>query len=304
MELRHLHYFVAVADTLHFGQAAETLHISQPPLSRQIALLEEELGVTLFERSRRHVRLTAAGERLRRDALDILSSVERAKRNALAAGLGESGTLSVGFMFAAAYSVVPQLTRAYTSAYPQVEVRLRESIPTLLADDLRAGDADVGIMYPPAQRDGLALRTVYREPLVVALPSWHPLAATGTCEIAQLRDESFIISPRKASAYIYDLIVGHCEDAGFTPRIRLETNFQQTIVNLVGQGLGIALVHRSIASTRPAHVTFCELADAPNVDVVLTWSNNNHNPCIDTFAQIAEEVWRVHLSEACPPAPA
>lgn len=298
MELRHLHYFVALADTLHFGQAAETLHISQPPLSRQIALLEQELGVRLFERSRRYVRLTTAGERLRRDAAEILAAVERAKRNALAAGLGENGSLSVGFMFAAAYSVVPPLTRAYTSAYPQVELSLSESIPTLLADDLRSGQADVAIMYPPSMREGLTLRTVFREPLVVALPVWHPLATGGMCDVSQLRDESFIISPRKASPYIYDTIVGHCKAHGFTPRIRLETNFQQTIVNLVGQGLGIALVHRSIAATRPTHVVFCELFDAPSVEVVLTWDTDNHNPCIDTFAQIADEIWRIQRSEA------
>lgn len=290
MELRHLHYFSVLADTLHFGRAAELLHISQPPLSRQIALLEQELGVTLFERSRRSVRLTAAGERLRKEAREILHAVDRAKRNTQAASLGESGTLSVGFMFAAAYSVVPPLTRAYTSAFPQVELKLSESIPTLLSDDLRAGEIDLGIMYPPRDTEQLTVRSVYREPLVVALPTSHPLADQAVLHIEQLRDQSFIISPRKASPYIYDTIVEHCLAHGFSPKIRLETNFQQTIVNLVGQGLGIALVHRSIGTARPARVVFKELADAPQVEVTLTWNSNNHNPCVQTFAQTAVDI--------------
>lgn len=292
MELRHLHYFAVLAETLHFGRAADLLHISQPPLSRQILLLEQELGVTLFERSRRSVRLTAAGERLRRDAREILAAVDRAKRNTQAASLGENGTLGVGFMFAAAYSVVPALTRAYTSAYPQVELTLSETIPTLLNEELRSGAIDVGIMYPPRNTDQLSMRTVFQEPLVVALPTGHPLAAQTVISIESLRDQSFIISPRKASAYIYDTIVEHCQAHGFSPKIRLETNFQQTIVNLVGQDLGIALVHRSIATARPVGVVFRELAEAPSVEVVLTWSSNNHNPCVATFAQAATDIWQ------------
>jgi DNA-binding transcriptional LysR family regulator len=292
MELRHLHYFSVLADTLHFGRAAERLHISQPPLSRQIVLLEQELGVTLFERSRRSVRLTAAGERLKVEAHEILDSVERAKRNTKAASLGERGTLSVGFMFAAAYSVVPPLTRAYTSAFPLVELRLSESVTPLLIDNLRAGEIDLGIMYPPRDAERLTVRPVFREPLVVALPANHPLAALPILEVGQLRDQSFIISPRKASPYIYDTIVDHCQGHGFTPKIRLETNFQQTIVNLVAQDIGIALVHRSIGSSRPANVVFKELADAPFVDVTLTWNSNNRNPCVETFAQTALDLWQ------------
>ncbi|MCY0388976.1 LysR family transcriptional regulator [Robbsia sp. Bb-Pol-6] len=291
MELRHLQYFVTLANTLHFGRAAAKLHISQPPLSRQIALLEDELGVQLFNRSTRNVQLSLAGKQFLIDSTDILAAVERARRNALAAGAGSPGTLSVGFMFAAAYSVVPSLTRAYTSNFPDVELKLSESIPTLLIDDIRNGRTDVAIMYPPENSDGLVVRTVYREPLVAALPAGHALASRKSINVEDLRHEGFLISPRGASPYIYDTIVGHCKRSGFTPRIRLETNFQQTIVSLVGQHLGVALVHRSIQTARPAHVVFKPLDSTPIVEVALVWSRDNRNACIDTFSQSAERMW-------------
>jgi DNA-binding transcriptional LysR family regulator len=291
MELRHLQYFAVLGETLHFGRAAERLHISQPPLSRQIALLEEELGVVLLDRTRRTVKLSAAGERFLQDAKEILASVERAKRNALTASLGHSGSLSVGFMFAAAYSVVPPITRAYTSEFPGVDVHLSESIPRLLTQDIRESHTDVAIMYPPSDLEGLETRTVFSEPLVVALPAEHPLARrSGTLDAAQLRNESFLISPRVAAPYIYDAIVSHCQRYGFTPKIRLETNYQQTIVNLVGQGIGVALVHRSMKTARPSNVKFRTLANPPYVDVNVTWNRLNHNPCIQTFVALAQKL--------------
>jgi len=293
MELRHLHYFAVLGETLHFGRAAERLHISQPPLSRQIALLEQELGVVLLERNRRTVKLSAAGERFLLDAKAILASVERAKKNALTASLGNSGTLSVGFMFAAAYSVVPPITRAYTSQFPGVDMHLMESIPRLLMQEIRESSTDVAIMYPPGDLDGLKTRRIFSEPLVVALPADHPLArGTGALDAARLRDESFLISPRVAAPYIYDAIVSHCERAGFHPKIRLETNYQQTIVNLVGQGIGVALVHRSMKTARPDNVKFRALANPPVVDVNATWNVRNHNPCIETFVAVAEQLGR------------
>ncbi|PLZ01275.1 LysR family transcriptional regulator [Burkholderia sp. WAC0059] len=289
MELRHLHYFVVLAETLHFARAAERLHISQPPLSRQIALLEEELGVVLLHRTRRSVRLSAAGERFLLDAREILASVERARRNALTASLGHSGSLSVGFMFATAYSVLPPITRAYTSEFPGVDVHLTESIPRLLTQAVREGNTDVAIMYPPEDAEGLETRTVFREPLVVALPAEHALARrSGAIDAAELRNESFLISPRQAAPYIYDSIVSHCQRCGFTPKIRLETNYQQTIVNLVGQGLGVALVHRSMKTARPLRVKFRPLVEPPFVEVNVTWNRLNRNPCIQTFVELAQ----------------
>jgi len=298
MELRQLRYFVVLAETLHFGRAASLLHISQPPLSRQIAMLEEELGVVLFQRTQRSVQLTAAGQRFYGDARSVLATLDRARSHARAAELGDAGTLSAGFMFAVACSVLPILTRAYAAAFPRIEVKLRETIPTTLAEDLRSGKLDVGIMYSSDATDELCTETIFREPLVAALPAGHRLESRSAISVAELKDDSFIISPREASPYIYNTITEHCRQAGFMPQVRLETNFQQTIVNLVGQRLGVALVHNSMRSTHADNVKFIPLLRAPFIDVALVWSAATTNPCVARFRQIAQHLGLTEQTDA------
>lgn len=290
MELRQLRYFVVLAETLHFGRAARILHISQPPLSRQIAMLESELGVVLFERTRRNVQLSAAGRRFYRDAKTALATVDQARAHATAANLGEEGTLVTGFMFAAAYSILPTLTRAYAFAFPRVTLKLSENIPTSLVNDLRAGKVDVGIMYPSDAGVELETRTIFREPLVAVLPEDHPLAERRAISASELRGDDFIISPQDASPFIYNTIVEHCRRSGFTPHIRLETNYQQTIVNLVGQGLGVALVHSSMQTSHADNVRFIPLLQPPYIDVALVWSADTVNPCVGRFIEIADQL--------------
>lgn len=292
IELRHLHYFVVLAETLHYGRAAEQLHISQPPLSRQIALMESSLGVALFERTRRSVRLTRAGERLYRDARDILQAVEQAKRNAVSASKGEDGTISVGFMMSSAYNVLPALTRTYAAAYPQVDMKLTEWLPNLLVESVRAGRTDVGVMYRPEDCSGLETRTVYREALVAVLPHTHRLVNAEAVAAADLAGESFVTFPHEIAPVVRDMIDNYCRRAGFTPRVRLETNLQQTIINLVAEGLGVAMVPISMRTVHPEHAVFRPLRNAPVVEVALLWSQHNHNPCVQTFAKNADAVWR------------
>jgi DNA-binding transcriptional LysR family regulator len=298
MELRQLRYFVVLAETLHFGRAANLLHISQPPLSRQIAMLEEELGVVLFERTQRSVRLTAAGQRFNRDARSVLATLDQARAHARAAEVGEAGVLCAGFMFAVACSVLPVLTRAFAAAFPRIEVKLKETIPTDLAAELRCGRLDVGIMYSSDASGELCTETIFREPLVAALPAGHRLAARSAISIGELRDDPFIISPREASPFIHDTITDHCRQAGFQPRVRMETNFQQTIVNLVGQRLGVALVHSSMRSTRVDNVQFVPLLHAPHIDVALVWNAATSNPCVSRFIHTAQNIGLSEPSEA------
>ncbi|BET13544.1 LysR family transcriptional regulator [Pandoraea sputorum] len=298
MELRQLRYFVVLAETLHFGRAANLLHISQPPLSRQIAMLEEELGVVLFQRTQRSVALTAAGQRFYRDARSVLATLDQARSHARAAEVGDSGMLCAGFMFAVACSVLPVLTRAFAAAFPRIEVKLKESIPTDLAAELRCGKVDVGIMYSSDASVELCTETIFREPLVAALPAGHRLAARSAISVGELRDDAFIISPREASPFIHNTITDHCRQAGFSPRVRLETNFQQTIVNLVGQRLGVALVHSSMRSTRAENVQFVPLLHAPHIDVALVWSATSSNPCVQRFVQTAQNIGLFEPSDA------
>jgi DNA-binding transcriptional LysR family regulator len=164
IELRHLTYFRTVAETLHFGRAAALLHISQPPLTRQIAALEKELGAQLFDRSKRAIQLTAAGKYFYRDTTEIFKALERAKRNVASSSTGQSGALKVGFMMSSAYNILPAVTRHYSAAYPEVDMRLSEYVPNLLATDIEDEKIDVGIMYRPEDCRRLDSHTIYAEP--------------------------------------------------------------------------------------------------------------------------------------------
>jgi DNA-binding transcriptional LysR family regulator len=287
IELRHLEYFRTLAETLHFGRAAERLHISQPPLSRQIALLEQELGVKLFDRSRRRVELTDAGQRFYLDTGTVFAAFEQAKRNALAAARGEAGALSVGFMMSTAYSVTPAITRRYAAQYPQVKIKLTETLPMDLAGDIASGQKDVAIMYRPQDCTGLETQTVYREEMMLVLPPGHALLDHEVVAPEQLAGEPFIIVPRHIAPALHDMIVSYCLQHGVTPNIAMEINLQQTIVNLVGEGMGIAIVPRSMRNMRLATTTFRPLKNAPIIEVVAVWKHDNHNPCISSFIESA-----------------
>ncbi|NBA97633.1 LysR family transcriptional regulator [Pseudomonas sp. R5(2019)] len=289
IELRHLQYFRTLAETLHFGRAAERLHISQPPLSRQIALLEEELGVKLFDRSRRRVELTEAGQRFYLDTATVFAAFEQAKRNALAAARGAAGELSVGFMMSTAYSVTPVITRRYAAQYPQVTLKLTETLPLDLAQDISDGNKDVAIMYRPQDCSGLETVTLYREEMTVVLPPGHRLLEQPLIDPTELAGETFIIVPRRIAPALHDMIFNYCLQHGVTPNIGLEINMQQTIVNLVGEGLGIAIVPRSMRNMRLATTTFRPLRDAPLIEVVAVWKADNHNPCIAPFIESAQQ---------------
>ncbi|PUA17134.1 LysR family transcriptional regulator [Glaciimonas sp. PCH181] len=291
IELRHLTYFRTVAETLHFGRAAGLLHISQPPLTRQIAALERELGVMLFDRSRRNVQLTQAGQNFYKDTAEIFNALDRAKRNAVSTSAGKSGALMVGFMMSSAYNILPSVTRHYSAAYPEVDMQLTEYVPNLLAIDIKENKCDVGIMYRPEDCAGLDSRTIYCEPLVLVLPKNHRLASSEMISPKDLASESFISIPRTIAPVVYDLIVDYCRVNGFSPRIKLATNLQQTIVNLVGEGLGVAMVPSSMQAMHLETTVFKRMTDAPMVEVAVIWNKENRNPCLRTFVETAEEVW-------------
>ncbi|WP_017452388.1 LysR family transcriptional regulator [Herbaspirillum rubrisubalbicans] len=292
IELRHLLYFRTVAETLHFGRAAALLHISQPPLTRQIAALEKELGAQLFDRSKRAIQLTAAGKHFYRDSTEIFKALERAKRNVAASSSGKLGALKVGFMMSSAYNILPALTRHYSAAYPDVDLRMSEYLPNLLATDLEDEKVDVGIMYRPEDCRRLDSHTIYAEPLLAVLPRGHRLAGKPAISAAELAEDAFISIPRAIAPVVFDLILQHCQLHGFRPRIVLETNLQQTIVNLVGEGLGVALVPTSMQAMHLESTVFKPLIGAPMVEVAVVWNKDNSNPCIGTFVQTAVEVWQ------------
>lgn len=286
--LNQLRYFCVVAELRHFGRAAERLHMSQPPLSRQIAALERDLGVVLLERTSKGVILTPAGERLLADAKNVLLLADQAKRNAVAVGQGEAGRLTVGFTMCAAYSLVPQLVRNFKKKFPRVELHLREMMPSTLKRDLGEGTIDAAINFPDDDVEAFATHSLIREPLDLVLPDTHALARVKSVAVERLADEPFLIVPRHQVAVLHDSIVQRCQAAGFTPKVGLEVYLQQTIINFVAEGLGVAFVPASMRRSQIKGATFKRVADPPMVEQMLFWSSANKNPCLAGFLTMCE----------------
>lgn len=283
MDIKPLRYFVALAETRHFGRAAARLHLSQPPLSRQLAALEADLGVRLVERSPHSVALTAAGERFYRDAQAILAALEQAGHNARAAAAGTTGTLTIGFTMCAAYSVVPRYARTFGSAFPEVTLQLREVVSNDLAAQVLNGQIDAAIMFPGPAEKGLVSRRLVTEPLCVALSREHPKSRMRTLKIAQLAGEPFVLAAAEVAPTLRAAIVEHCREGGFAPDVRFEVQLQQTVLSLVNEGVGVALLPASMSKVQLEGVVFRKLANAPLIDQVLLWSSANRNPCLQTF---------------------
>lgn len=288
--LNQLRYFCVVAELRHFGRAAERLHMSQPPLSRQIAALERDLGTALLERTSKGVTLTAAGERLLADAKHVLQMADQAKRNAVAVGRGEAGRLTVGFTMCAAYSVVPLLVRNFKKRFPRIDLHLREMMPSMLKRDLGEGTIDAAINFPDEDVEAFATHSLIREPLDLVLPDTHPLARAKSVAVERLADESFLIVPRHQVAVLHDTIVERCRLAGFTPKVGLEVYLQQTIINFVAEGLGVAFVPASMRRSQIRGATFKHIVDPPMVEQMLFWSPVNKNPCLAGFLSVCQSL--------------
>lgn len=288
MDLNALRCFLAVADTLHFGRAAARLHMSQPPLSRRIAALEIELGVILFERSSRSVRLTTAGHDLRTNAARIVDQLHSAADSARACAAGHRGRLQIGFAMYAAWNVLPELVRRYDRQSPAVTLELEETLPKHLQTALSEGAIDAGIGFPAPLSSRIRYRAMYREALCVALPRDHALAHGRRVAVADLAPEAFVTFPRSTAPALHAAVTRCCEAQGFAPRIRLETHLQQTIVNLVAAGLGVALVPTSMRRMRLPGAVFKPLDAPTHIEQGIYWHVGNRNPCLPGLLAYAE----------------
>lgn len=287
IDIRQLRYFVTLAETLHFGRAAERLHVTQPPLSRQVAALEKDLGVRLFDRHSRKVRLTHAGKRFLADSRAVLVAFDEACRNVRLAEAGELGELTVGFMMHAAYGSVPLLTQRFVSARPQVRLHLREILPSEIPAKVLNGELDAGIAFSPEPVRGLASAVMHREPLCLALPAGHSLCVETLITPDMLAREPILASPAAITPSLRKAILGFFARAGTEPEIRLETQLQQTIVSLVAEGIGLALVPASLDRLRMGGVEFRPLEQAPTIEQVLVWRPANLNPALPHFLAAA-----------------
>jgi len=273
-DLRRLRYFVAVAERLHFGRAAEALHISQPPLSRAIRALEDELGVALFARTRRKVELTAEGARLLDETRRLTAQLERTVHDLRAMASGQHARLRIGFVSLADYGVLPELLRAYKGANPGVRLSLREMLSPDQAAALHAGELDFGLLLPPVAGAGrLEHLVVQRERFVVALPAKHRLARdAGGLRLRELAGEPFVMIPRQIAPRLYDIVAQLAAQGGMSLNVAQEAIQMQTVVSLVSSGLGAAVVPASVANLGRRGVVYRELAERhPRLDLWLAW---------------------------------
>ena len=289
-ELWQLRYFAAVAERLHFGRAAQALHISQPPLSRAIRALEGRLGVSLFARSRRRVELTAEGTRLLEETRRVLGQLERTALELRGMASGERGRLRVGFVSLADYGVLPGLLKAYKSARPGVSLALREMLSPEQSLALAAGELDFGLLLPPVSEAArLDHMVVQRERFVAALPSRHRLASgRGKLAMSALAAEPFVMVPREIAPGLYDIVAGLAARAGFSPNVAQEAIQMQTVVSLVSSGLGAAIVPGSVANLGRHGVVYRELADRhPRLDLWLAWPRGALGAAAADFLSLA-----------------
>lgn len=288
MDLRHLRYFVAVAEELHFGRAARRLNISQPPLSQQIKELEQELAVHLLNRTRRSVELTFAGRvfldrarRVLRDASELKEATRRAER-------GEVGELSIGFVHSVGYSLLPPVVRHFREANLGVSLSLREQTATEQAEELARSRIDVGFTRPGAMANEVTSELLLREPFVLALPRAHPTAHEARPRLEHLKDEDFITYPRHRAPGFYESIIRLCASASFVPKISQETNTIHTALGLVGAGIGIAIVPASAMEIQTREVVFrLPVETEPQAEIVMAWRRDSASPALQRFIEAA-----------------
>lgn len=292
MELRHLRYFVTVAEELHFGRAARRLHLSQPPLSMQIKALEEEIGVALLLRNRRHVEITSAGEVFLKEARDVLARADAAAQAARRAARGETGDLRVGFVTIADYSILPPVLQRFRRASPDIRLVLQEATTDVQLRELTEGRMDVGFVLPPVEDERLKLLPLLQEPLLAALPETHPAArARGPISLRRLADSPFILVPRHMAAGLYDDTIRFCRQAGFSPRVEQEAVQMQTIVSLVSVGLGVALIPASMRHLGRTGVVYKPLRErSPLIVVALAWRKADGRPTTARFVDTVNAI--------------
>lgn len=283
MELRHLRYYVAVAEECHFGRAARRLHIAQPPLSQQIKQLEEDLGVTLLNRSTRKVELTAAGQRYLERAREILASVDAAGDEAARIAVGEIGRVSIGFTGSATYHLLPAIARRLRAELPDIDLDLHgEMLTPQQAEALHSGVIDLGFLRPPVHDRQLRYEVVGTEAMVAVVPHTHPLAARASVEMADLAGEQFVSYSGFNRSVVFQVVIDACQRSGFTPSIRHEVGETSTLVSFVAAGLGVALVPQSVQQLQIAGAVYVPLAgDAPTVELAMAMRDEAPAPHLE-----------------------
>ena len=291
MELRHLRYFVAVAEELNFSRAAERLHVSQPPLSQQIKQLEEEVKVRLFDRCKRWVRLTSAGRLFLEHARQVLAQVDSAVLAARRTMGGEGGHLSVACTPWADLMAVPPILRCFSEVHPQIQIEIQTLRSVLQLRAVKARTVDVGFMFPPPADDALQVARLVRYPLVVALPTNHRLAARAELSPGDLAGESYVMLTADAAPEYGAIVTKYWERVGVSIRERLKVDQAHAVIDLVAAGAGFALVPSSVQECEKQRIVCRRVHPAPpELELALVWARGVESPAISVLLEVARRI--------------
>jgi DNA-binding transcriptional LysR family regulator len=291
-ELRHLRYFVVVAEELNFSRAATRLHMAQPPLSVAIRQLERELGTDLFQRTTREVRLTEAGRVLLDGARRTLAEADRAVAGAKRAAAGELGQVTVAFSWSARFATLPTLGQAFGSRYPDVQLITQEMWNTDMESALHSGAVDVAISLCPELPPDIADEVIRTESVVAILAAKHPLANEEAISLGALADDEFVLFPRELAPRLYDVMVGICRHAGFEPKLRSESFHTGWDILRLADVPVVAIAPGSVAGELPEDVAAVPLSEPTDVlETRLLWLDDDPSPTVQAFLDTARAVY-------------
>ncbi|WP_306590218.1 LysR family transcriptional regulator [Geothrix sp. 21YS21S-4] len=287
MELRQIKYFLAVAEELHFRRAAEVVHVAQPALSQQIRHLEEELRVTLFERSNRKVLLTPAGKVFYERAKVLMENARAAMQEAQRVDRGEAGSLTLGFVSTAALDVIPAALKHFQTQAPSAQIVLKELGPDDQIDCLHRGQLDLGVLHAVLKDDDLRTQVLTRERFVAALPRTPEFTRMRRVDLRRLACETAILPIRHAAHGYYEFVLGAYSQAGVVPARILHTRLIQTGLMLVAGGLGVALVPESFSRNLQMKDLIYRplLTHPPLLELIAVWRHDNASPLLARFIE-------------------
>ncbi len=284
MEFRHLRYFLAVAEELHFGRAAQRLSISQPPLSLNIQQLEASVGARLFTRNSRGVQLTAAGQAFVPAARALLAQAGAAMREAREVAQGQAGELQIGFAGTLLYCGLPQMLQRFQDSHPRLRLVLRELSSSEQLSELVRDRLDVGFVHTPRVPPGFEQVLVASQPLVVCLPQGHALAEAAVIGLQDLQGQALVVVSRSVSPDYHERILSECELVGWLPPVVHELRHWLSVVALVAQGQGVALVPQALAQSALAGAVFVPLKDSPlRYDTRCLWRSQREQTALQDF---------------------
>ena len=293
MNLKRLEYFLAVAEEMNFGRAADRLNMAQPPLSRQIAQLEEELGARLFDRSRNQIRLTQAGETLLARTRALMATLEDVRLEVRRIGQGASGRLRIGFVGSATHSILPNIVKSYRAAFPDVSLSLWAMNNAQLRTAVIERQIDVAFARPSIEDPEIRSLEIHREPLILAAPDGTAFKSRGAVALKLLADRTFILYPETPRPSFADHVIDACRQNGFTPSARVFTMDYQTAISLVAVGVGVSLVPASVGSDPRTGVAFRKL-QSPNPGTALSLNHriDMREAHVVNFVKTAQKVAR------------